>query len=312
MFFKSLYLGLLTLILVSPSFADDCKPVTWSKPQKARRAEITSTAQAARTDTVTNIVCLSGEVNCRYWTDTGDDVNYYTCTQLSETFNIDTDTFFMLNPKVAKDCSNIEPRTTYCVTGCKSSNVTIFLHRLVCDSNDWTVIEPVRATDGKCGPKHNNATCLGTGKECCNAETFTCGNSAYALISDDSLLRANYCSREDCAPGTCYEGNCLGDKVYTTDGKCGFQHDQKLCAGKWGDCCNFYGKCGSGDAFCGINNCQSGGCELPPLSDPVPVGNTTDGSCGGEKAYTCNYLFGDCCNKIGQCGSLKVDCGEGW
>lgn len=49
-------------------------------------------------------------------------------------------------------------------------------------------------------------------------------------------------TREDCAPGTCYEGYCLGDTVYSTDGTCGYQHGGRLCAGKWGDCCNMDGK----------------------------------------------------------------------
>jgi hypothetical protein len=40
------------------------------------------------------------------------------------------------------------------------------------------VYEPLRAWDGLCGPDHN-ATCLGTGKQCCNSKTWTCGDSAY-------------------------------------------------------------------------------------------------------------------------------------
>jgi len=47
---------------------------------------------------------------------------------------------------------------------------------------------------------------------------------------------------EDCAPGTCYEGACAGDSVYSTDGTCGTRGDSlRMCAGKWGDCCNLDG-----------------------------------------------------------------------
>ena len=45
-----------------------------------------------------------------------------------------------------------------------------------------TVVEPLRATDGFCGPKHNNATCLGTDFQCCNANTFKCGQSEYVNL----------------------------------------------------------------------------------------------------------------------------------
>lgn len=43
------------------------------------------------------------------------------------------------------------------------------------------VIEPVRAYDGLCGPYHNDATCVGTAKGCCNSETWTCGDTEYGF-----------------------------------------------------------------------------------------------------------------------------------
>ncbi|KAB5551031.1 hypothetical protein GE09DRAFT_1222841 [Coniochaeta sp. 2T2.1] len=105
---------------------------------------------------------------------------------------------------------------------------------------------PYDPPDGFCGPEHNNATCLGTAAQCCNAETFTCGDT-----------------EEDCAPGTCYEGACHGDSWYSTDGTCGSLHGDRLCAGKWGDCCSLQGKCGTGADYCGENVCQSGNCIWP-------------------------------------------------
>ncbi|KAH8743726.1 hypothetical protein F5882DRAFT_498637, partial [Hyaloscypha sp. PMI_1271] len=171
----------------------------------------------------------------------------------------------------------IQPNTPYCVSG---------------------FIEPLRSASGLCGPKNNNATCLGTDFQCCNSQTWTCGNST-----------------QDCAAGTCYEGACPGDIVWSTDGTRGDQFGGRLCAGIWGDCCNFDGKCGTGAAFCGTDSCQSGNCtwaNLPPTGPPGwNFGNSTDGTCGGANGMTCGSLFGECCNKDNVCGSLPSDCGVG-
>lgn len=124
--------------------------------------------------------------------------------------------------------------------------------------------------------------------------------------------------REDCAPGICYEGDCPGHEVFSTDGKCGPEHGNRRCGGHWGDCCNLKGECGRGEAFCRPDGCAFGKCTTvsgPPASEsalPWTFGNTTDGSCGGENAYTCGVVHGNCCNKDGRCGSLPSDCGLGW
>jgi hypothetical protein len=86
---------------------------------------------------------------------------------------------------------------------------------------------------------------VGTDKQCCNAQTWTCGDSA-----------------EDCAPGTCYEGVCQGDLVYSTDGTCGQYHGFRSCAGRWGNCCSIEGRCGTGPEYCGLFRCQNGDCDL--------------------------------------------------
>ncbi|KAH6609995.1 carbohydrate-binding module family 18 protein [Trichoderma cornu-damae] len=219
----------------------------------------------------------AGTVNCRYAGSTeGMDISYYTCSALAAQYGISVDTFFMLNPDLDPDCGNIKADTDYCVSG---------------------FIEPARATAGLCGPQNANATCLGTEFQCCNANTFKCGNST-----------------EDCADGTCYEGACAGDSVFTTNGECGQQHGYKQCAGVWGDCCNADGKCGTGESFCGYGVCQLGNCTVPsqPTGPPSWLnGNTTDGTCGGTNRYTCSVVYGNCCNKDGICGSLASDCGEG-
>ncbi|OTA97428.1 carbohydrate-binding module family 18 protein [Hypoxylon sp. CO27-5] len=274
----------LLLALLSIVAADDCKPSTWTAatlrtgatPSIVANTTIKSWIRFKSASVAAIGSVKPGEVNCRYWGGTYEDVNYYTCTQLANKYDITIEKFFILNPDLDPDCGNIQPNTDYCVDG---------------------FIEPVRATDGRCGPPNNNATCRGyRSGQCCNAETWTCGNST-----------------TDCARGTCYEGICAGDRVYSTDGTCGYANRNRLCAGKWGDCCNLDGVCGTGADFCGEGVCQSGNCirTSPPPPPMPPLGNTTDGRCGGPQAYVCNVVYGNCCNKDGICGSLPSDCGAG-
>ncbi|UNI24918.1 hypothetical protein JDV02_010635 [Purpureocillium takamizusanense] len=280
------YIQLLGLsALVPPAAAKgQCKPYEWVRPGSGSTLDMVDEASAAADDDGDDSPPKAGEVNCRQNATSPADVNYYTCKQMADDHDIDVETFFLINPALKRDCSDIQPKTKYCVSG---------------------FIEPLRAYDGKCGPPNRNATCLGTPKQCCNSETFTCG--------DDYDV--------DCAPGICWEGACPGDKTWSTDGTCGEEHGYWLCAGKWGDCCNLDGKCGTGAAFCGADVCQFGNCTNKPDDTPgtgggggsLPwqMGNTTDGSCGGPKAYTCDVTYGNCCNRDGRCGSLPQDCGDG-
>ncbi|OBT74629.1 hypothetical protein VF21_06412 [Pseudogymnoascus sp. 05NY08] len=275
LFSLAIFLALISHVLAS----NDCAPATWSKAglkvrqvtsstskspvsssssllksitsssSKASTSSTLTSSSAATSSTAINILATgnvtAGQVNCRYSGTTDSEVNYYTCTSLAKFYGISNKVFFTLNPELALDCSNIKPNTPYCVSG---------------------FIEPLRSTSGKCGPKNNNATCLGTDFQCCNSQTWTCGNST-----------------QDCAAGTCYEGACPGDTVYSTDGTCGDAFGGRMCAGTWGDCCNFSGKCGTGAAFCAADKCQSGNCTWPDSTTTPPdwtYGNSTDGTCG--------------------------------
>lgn len=60
-----------------------------------------------------------GDINCRQWARTYDDVNYYTCYELAEKYELDIDKLFLLNPGLDKDCSNVQPNVLYCVAGCR-------------------------------------------------------------------------------------------------------------------------------------------------------------------------------------------------
>ncbi|KAF1817734.1 carbohydrate-binding module family 18 protein [Dissoconium aciculare CBS 342.82] len=227
----------------------------------------------------------ANNVNCRYTTMTSKLVSEFTCSEIVQKYQIALRDFHALNPEIGSDCKNVQPDTAYCVFG---------------------FMEPLRAWDGKCGPSHGNASCLGTDKQCCNSKTFTCGNS-----------------QEDCATGVCYSGACQSALQfgYSLDGKCGPAHDNKICGGVWGSCCNKNGQCGSGDGFCTDENCFSGECVRTPEPErrPVPgvqiqapwqVGSTPDGTCGGPNHYTCDVVFGTCCGSKGVCGSVQ-QCDEG-
>jgi hypothetical protein len=85
-----------------------------------------------------------------------------------------------------------------------------------------------------------------------------------------------------------------------------------MCAGKWGDCCNMDGVCGTGPEFCSWCLFSVGNCTKPNVVHAQPlwmIGNTTDGTCGGKNNITCSVLYGNCCSKDSICGE---DCGGGW
>jgi hypothetical protein len=103
--------------------------------------------------------------------------------------------------------------------------------------------------------------------------------------------------------------------MFSLDGKCGPSTGDKICSGKWGDCCNYDGVCGSGSDFCYADNCQSGACEPAPMPEPIVTwtfGTTPDGTCGGSEGYTCGVIYGNCCGKNNRCGGTLMECGTGW
>jgi hypothetical protein len=136
--------------------------------------------------------------------------------------------------------------------------------------------------------------------------------------------------REGCQVGTCYSGAYKGFPAqYSMDGKCGIKHNNLLCGGKWGTCCDISGQCGTGESFCGVAKCQNGNCTIvipPPSVGGQSVSITTalssstltpgsissDGPCGGTNKYICkDSTFGDCCSSSGFCGLTAGHCQAG-
>lgn len=120
--------------------------------------------------------------------------------------------------------------------------------------------------------------------------------------------------RADMAPGSCYSGQCWGHNIFTTDGTCGYQHGNRQCIGKQGDCCNIDGTCGSGPENCGLGVCQSGNCEGVEVTVRMPMGDSLDGTCPGPNRFVCNKFYGGCCRmgRFAPCRRYNADCGVGW
>ncbi|KAG6001335.1 hypothetical protein E4U21_004433 [Claviceps maximensis] len=192
---------LFTVFLCFASANDECQPWTWGANLPGAVLKLLSLS--GKEDDGNGPGPKPGEVNCRAYFPSPAIVNYYTCTQLSQANQITTDKFFMLNRDIKKDCSNIQPNTRYCIRGCMFTNATpryilLQIKRRLTHISSKPVIEPLRAYDGLCGPNHNNATCYGTSKPCCNSKTWKCGDSTTVL--GELAMRATVPETEYGAP----------------------------------------------------------------------------------------------------------------
>lgn len=145
------------LVLPFGSLADDCQPHTWKRS-------------------------ALGDVSCRYTTQTSNIVDASLCSEFAALYRIDLEQFMALNPDLDSSCSNIQPKTEYCVRGrklCRLSRFPATSHEFILA--DANCLQVVRSTfpseDGYCGQAHGNATCAGTEMPCCNGLTGKCGSS---------------------------------------------------------------------------------------------------------------------------------------
>lgn len=117
-------------LLVTSEAGNQCAPPTWdgnlrvvaSKATTASRASAAVLLEAARAEQ--SLIepedgVQPGDIRCRFPADTYKEVNYYTCTSMALKYGITIKKFFELNPQLNPDCSNIQPRSVYCVDGCK-------------------------------------------------------------------------------------------------------------------------------------------------------------------------------------------------
>lgn len=113
--------------------ADECQPWTWTWDLPRAALAAATPAPDARVNVLVrptvktnprkDIVPQPGDINCRSWGQTYDDVGYWSCNQLAQEFAITIDRFWELNPQLAPDCDGIAPNTEYCVSGCKSRSL---------------------------------------------------------------------------------------------------------------------------------------------------------------------------------------------
>lgn len=106
----------------------------------------------------------------------------------------------------------------------------------------------------------------------------------------------------------------------STDATCGGTTSFTCQGSTFGNCCSINGWCGSTSDYCGTG-CQAGfgtcgvgsavssttaTASAPAASSTVV---STDGTCGGTNAYTCQgSTFGNCCSQYGWCGSTSAYC----
>lgn len=116
--------------------ADGCQAATWSKVRN--KARDVATGAASLSPTATDLAAAAdfqvpvpardpfvvrrdpltihpGDFICRLWIETGEDVNYWTCSDMAARFQLTKAEFFDMNPNLLPDCSNIEPRVTRCI-----------------------------------------------------------------------------------------------------------------------------------------------------------------------------------------------------
>ncbi|KAF5974969.1 muramidase [Fusarium coicis] len=92
-----------------------------------------------------------------------------------------------------------------------------------------------------------------------------------------------------------------------TDGTCGGAKGKTCLNSAFGDCCSSSGYCGDSLPYCGAG-CQSKFGKCGAGSERI----SPDGTCGGDKEYTCEgSQFGDCCSQYGYCGKATDNCGKG-
>ncbi|KAF7556876.1 hypothetical protein G7Z17_g1166 [Cylindrodendrum hubeiense] len=97
--------------------------------------------------------------------------------------------------------------------------------------------------------------------------------------------------------------------VISPDQSCGGSTGYTCIGSKFGNCCSYYGFCGSSGTYCGTG-CDTDFGECNPTSEDVT--DTTNGLCGAAFDATCkNYGTKTCCSQYGFCGSSSTHCGTG-
>lgn len=99
-----------------------CKPHTWANPTTPGQPAVTF-SRPCPTHTMIHGIrggdTQPGEINCRYESDTEEEVGPETCQEIADHYQISLEKFLFLNPSMDRDCRNILPCATYCTDGCE-------------------------------------------------------------------------------------------------------------------------------------------------------------------------------------------------
>ena len=114
---------ILLLFGISIQAASDCKPWRWDADGRPLRGNWNQEkAVAEDNDDGPNeppARLKPGDVNCREGFSAHDPVTPDSCASLARFGGISLKKFFILNPTLKEDCSNIIADTQYCIGGCR-------------------------------------------------------------------------------------------------------------------------------------------------------------------------------------------------
>ncbi len=104
---------------------DECQPITWGEADASEDAFFDPLPpmpdQFAKFGPGGPKV---GDLECQLYTSTDQEVNYFTCTEIAQYGRISNDEFFLWNPELKPDCSNIKSWSWYCIAGGKCMPIT--------------------------------------------------------------------------------------------------------------------------------------------------------------------------------------------
>ncbi|KAF4462701.1 CFEM domain-containing [Fusarium albosuccineum] len=199
-----------------------CKPHAWENTRHNRAAFSSHPPRPKPTYSVPiRKKFEAGDLNCRWWADTYQEVDSSTCQKLADDYHIDISTLFELNPILEPDCERIRPYTKYCVQGWPMMDIVA-----LCITTPLVAGRKIPVATLKLG---HVAT---EGRDCTPSLCYKGAGDCElrVIVSTDGICGL-------------VEG----------------RHTLRVC-GEWGDCCNLQGKCGSGPDFCGDGICQAGEC----------------------------------------------------
>ncbi|KAF6833304.1 polysaccharide deacetylase [Colletotrichum plurivorum] len=167
-------------------------------------------------------------------------------------------------------------------------------------------------TVGEClnDPKANWYRSAGGALSSTSAPSSTRSTTLSTRISSPATAPASSTSRAASSSTrvSSSAGSVATGKV-SPDQTCGGTNGYTCLNSAFGNCCSFYGFCGSSLVYCGTG-CQSG---FGSCSPPSPgVSDTSNGLCGSQFQATCkNYGEKKCCSASGFCGNTAAHCGTG-